>query len=184
MSRISLSFVSGNAGKVAEVTQILKGIDVKSVNIDLNEFQGEPEYIAQRKCEEAVAIIKGPVLVEDTSLCFNAFGGLPGPYIKWFLKKLTADGLPRMLADFPDKSAYALCVFAYSEGVDKPIHVFSGRCNGKIVAPKGPRNFGWDPIFLPDGYDQTYAEMDKDTKNQISHRGRALEALKKYFESQ
>ncbi len=46
------------------------------------------------------------------------------------------------------------------------------------MEPRGPRNFGWDPCFLPDGFDQTYAEMDMDTKNKISHRGRALEKLR------
>lgn len=55
-------------------------------------------------------------MVEDTSLCFNAYGGLPGPYIKWFLKNLGHEGLNKMLAGFEDKSAYAQCIFAYSPG--------------------------------------------------------------------
>ena len=55
-------------------------------------------------------------MVEDTSLCFNAYGGLPGPYIKWFLKNLGHDGLNRMLAGFDDKTAYAQCIFAYTSG--------------------------------------------------------------------
>ena len=60
--------------------------------------------------------VGGAVMVEDTSLCFNAYEGLPGPYIKWFLKALGHEGLPRMLAGFDDKSAYAQCIFAYSPG--------------------------------------------------------------------
>ena len=55
-------------------------------------------------------------MVEDTSLCFNACGGLPGPYIKWFLAKLGHDGLNRMLVGFDDKSAYAQCIFAFTPG--------------------------------------------------------------------
>lgn len=55
-------------------------------------------------------------MVEDTSLCFNAYGGLPGPYIKWFLQKLGHEGLNAMLAGFEDKSAYAQCIFAYTPG--------------------------------------------------------------------
>ena len=55
-------------------------------------------------------------MVEDTSLCYNAYGGLPGPYIKWFLKKLGHEGLVAMLAGFEDKSAYAQCIFAYTPG--------------------------------------------------------------------
>ena len=60
--------------------------------------------------------VGGAVMVEDTSLCFNAYEGLPGPYIKWFLKALGHEGLPKMLAGFDDKSAYAQCIFAYSPG--------------------------------------------------------------------
>lgn len=60
--------------------------------------------------------VGGAVMVEDTSLCFNAMGGLPGPYIKWFLAKLGHDGLNKMLAGFEDKSAYAQCVFAFTPG--------------------------------------------------------------------
>lgn len=55
-------------------------------------------------------------MVEDTSLCFNACGGLPGPYIKWFLAKLGHDGLNRMLVGFEDKTAYAQCIFAFTPG--------------------------------------------------------------------
>lgn len=62
--------------------------------------------------------------------------------------------------------------------------VFEGRTEGTIVnPPRGPRNFGWDPIFQPDGYTQTYAELDSSIKNTISHRGRALNKLKEYFET-
>ena len=65
---------------------------VISKDIDLPEYQEEPGEVAVKKCEEAANHIKGPVLVEDTCLCFNALGGLPGPYIKWFLKKLGPEG--------------------------------------------------------------------------------------------
>ena len=60
--------------------------------------------------------VGGAVMVEDTSLCFNAMGGLPGPYIKWFLQKLGHEGLNKMLAGFEDKTGYAQCIFAYSPG--------------------------------------------------------------------
>ena len=60
--------------------------------IDLPEYQGEPDSISIDKCKAAMEQIKGPVIVEDTCLCFNALGGLPGPYIKWFLEKLRPAG--------------------------------------------------------------------------------------------
>jgi inosine triphosphate pyrophosphatase len=70
---------------------------VDGVEIDLPEFQGEPEDIAIKKCEQAVREVDGPVIVEDTCLCFNALGGLPGPYVKWFLQTLKPEGLPKLL---------------------------------------------------------------------------------------
>jgi len=92
-----------------------------------------------------------------------------------------------MLVGFEDKTAYALCTFAYCSGsVDEEPVVFSGRTPGRIVparaAGDGPA-FGWDPIFEPEGYTQTYAEMEKTVKNSISHRGKALALVKAHLES-
>ncbi|KAK6740542.1 hypothetical protein RB195_008790 [Necator americanus] len=182
MSRATLTLVTGNAGKLAEVKAILSSYEVRSVNVDLDEYQGEPEYVAERKAKEAAERVEGPVLVEDTSLCFNALGGLPGVYVKWFLKKLGPSGLYQMLAGFDDKSAYAQCIFAFTEGKDKPVHIFKGKCPGHIVYPRGPPDFGWDPCFQPEGFLQTFAEMEKTTKNKISHRAKALELVKRFFE--
>lgn len=179
-----ITFVTGNKKKLEEFRAII-GDQVAatflSQKIDLPELQGEPHDIAKEKCRLAATQIQGPVITEDTCLCFNALHGLPGPYIKWFLEKLGHDGLNTLLTGFPDKTGYALCTFAYSEAPDKEPLIFEGRTNGKIVPAKGPNNFGWDPIFLPDGYDETYAEMSSDTKNSISHRYRALSKLKEYL---
>ena len=78
--------------------------------------QGEVEEISKEKCRMAAQQVEGPVMVEDTSLCFNAYKGLPGPYIKWFLGKMSREGLNKMLASFEDKSAYAQCTFAFTPG--------------------------------------------------------------------
>ncbi|RKP23734.1 inosine triphosphate pyrophosphatase [Syncephalis pseudoplumigaleata] len=181
----TLTFVTGNKNKLAEVRASLDGvIDVIAVDIDLPELQGEPGSIAEEKCRMAAQQVNGPVIIEDTCLCFNALDGLPGPYIKWFLKKLGHDGLNRMLAGFEDKSAYALCTFAYCRGPNEQPILFEGRCPGRIVPARGPPNFGWDPIFEPTGYNETFAEMALATKLDISHRSRALTALKQYFAGQ
>ena len=63
----------------------------------MDELQGEPEFLAERKAQTAVKIIGGPVIIEDVSLCFNSLKGLPGPYIKSFVEKLGRQGLCNLL---------------------------------------------------------------------------------------
>eukprot|EP00216_Chloropicon_sp_CCMP2111_P000957 CAMPEP_0198246052 /NCGR_PEP_ID=MMETSP1446-20131203/44395_1 /TAXON_ID=1461542 ORGANISM="Unidentified sp, Strain CCMP2111" /NCGR_SAMPLE_ID=MMETSP1446 /ASSEMBLY_ACC=CAM_ASM_001112 /LENGTH=196 /DNA_ID=CAMNT_0043930325 /DNA_START=11 /DNA_END=601 /DNA_ORIENTATION=+ len=179
-------FATGNQNKLKEVKAILGSegsfpYEIVALSIDLPELQGEPEDIAADKCRLAAEKVGGAVMVEDTCLCFNALKGLPGPYIKWFLTKLGHTGLNKLLDPYEDKSGYALCTFAYSTGPGSNPKVFQGKTDGKIVAARGPNDFGWDPVFQPDGFDQTYAELDKDVKNSISHRYKAVDALRAYL---
>lgn len=177
-----VTFVTGNAKKLEEVKAILgNSIPFQSLKLDLPELQGEPEEISKEKARMAAIQVDGPVLVEDTCLCFNALNGLPGPYIKWFLQKTGHEGLNNILKAYEDKSAYAMCVFSLALGPTIEPITFTGKTQGKIVPPRGPNDFGWDPIFQPEGYEQTYAEMPKEEKNKISHRSRALEKVKSHF---
>ncbi|KAJ6346947.1 hypothetical protein OIU76_003606 [Salix suchowensis] len=210
-----VTFVTGNAKKLEEVRAILgQAVPFQSLKLDLPELQGEPEEISKEKARLAAVEVKGPVLVEDTCLCFNALKGLPGPYIsyriaflflftlinfdqsfkmdlsititanklsKWFLQKIGHEGLNNLLMAYEDKSAYALCAFSFALGPDAEPITFLGKTLGKIVAARGPNDFGWDPIFQPEGYEQTYAEMPKDEKNKISHRSKALDLVKSHF---
>lgn len=77
-----VNFVTGNANKLREVKAILEpGIEVRSNPLDIEEAQGTIEEVTESKCRRAAEIVNGPVLVEDTALCFNALAGLPGPYM-------------------------------------------------------------------------------------------------------
>ncbi|KAJ8726177.1 hypothetical protein PYW07_000875 [Mythimna separata] len=186
MSQRTITFVTGNAKKLEELRAILGSnfpLEIISHKLDLPELQGEIDEVSIKKCQEAARRLKRPVLVEDTSLCFNALKGLPGPYIKWFLEKLEPEGLTKLLAGWEDKSAKAVCTFAYCAGncEDLDVKLFQGITSGKIVEPRGTRDFGWDCVFQPDGYSETYAELPKTEKNKISHRYRALEKFKTYF---
>ena len=183
-------FITSNAGKLAEVQRALSVVpstfEFVQANANIPEFQGEPRFEAEEKCLYASkAVHDGPVVVEDTSLCFNALGGLPGVYVKWFLEKTGRKGLVNMLAAYEDKTAYAQCIFALSAGPGFPVHCFVGQIHGKIVDPRGPQeSFGWDPVFEPDeGNGKTFAEMTKDEKNAISHRGKALKALCEFLKT-
>ena len=107
---------------------------------------------------------------------------MPGPYIKDFYKAMKNEGLYKLLEAFEDKSAVAQCIIAYidEEHKDKPL-LFPGRTPGCIVKPTGTKGFGWDPIFKPDGSDKSYATMEPEEKNKISHRFRAVTAFGEYL---
>jgi len=195
-SKPPITFVTGNKNKLEEVKQILLsrggggGVDsddlpfeIVNKKIDLPELQGDPTEIAAEKCRKAAETVKGACLTEDTSLCFNALNGMPGPFIKWFLDNCGHDGLNRMLDGFDDKSAYAQTVVAFTAGPGEEVHVFDGRTDGRIVPPRGSLEFGWDPIFEPDEGDggKTYAEMSKEDKNAISHRGRSFAKFRSFL---
>ncbi|RAL05661.1 non-canonical purine NTP pyrophosphatase [Aspergillus ibericus CBS 121593] len=175
-----LNFITGNKNKLAEVKAILGNlVDVENQAVDLPEIQGTIEDIAREKCRRAAEVIGGPVLTEDTALEFHALKGLPGPYIKSFLDALGHEGLNKLLDSFETRSAEAVCTFAFSSGPGSDPILFQGRTEGTIVRPRGPANFGWDPIFEYQG--KTYAEMDKEEKNRISHRYKALVSLQDWL---
>ncbi|KAK9471766.1 inosine triphosphate pyrophosphatase-like protein [Dipodascopsis tothii] len=179
----AITFVTGNANKLKEVQAIMADSPrpLTSQKIDLEEVQGTILEIAEVKCREAAKVVDGPVLVEDTALSFTAYKGLPGPYIKWFMEAVGHEGLNNMLANYEDKSAQAICTFAFCEGPGHDVKIFQGIQPGQIVPARGPVGFGWDPCFLPEGYSETYAEMDKALKNTISHRYQALMKLKAFL---
>ena len=167
--------------------EYFKDIQVKQLDIDLPELQGQPEDIVRGKLKLALEKSKdleGPVLVEDTSLCFNAYGGLPGPYIKYFLKAIKQEGLYKMACAFEDHSAYAQSIFGLQKDEKSEPHLFIGKTEGEIVSPRGQKNFGlsgWDPCFKPNCSTKTYAEMEEDEKNKINHRGKSIKALIDYL---
>lgn len=196
MSENTITFVTGNANKLKEVIAILSTSEsqngtskvgkysITNKSLDLDEVQGTIEEVTINKAKAAAKILDGPVLVEDTCLGFEAFNNLPGPYIKWFVKSIGLSGLVDMLYKFENKGANAICTFGYCEGPDAEVKLFQGITKGNIVDSRGPTDFGWDSVFEPEGFDQTYAEMDKKTKNTISHRFRALDKLRNFLTSQ
>ncbi|KAL2809491.1 inosine triphosphate pyrophosphatase-like protein [Aspergillus granulosus] len=179
----TLNFITGNKNKLAEVRAILGSvITVENQAVDVPEIQGTIEEIAKEKCRHAARAVGGPVLTEDTALEYHALKGLPGPYIKQFLEALGHEGLNKMLDSFETRAADAVCTFAFSQGPGFEPLIFQGRTEGTIVRPRGPANFGWDPIFEYEG--KTYAEMTKEEKNKISHRSRALAKLQQWLAEQ
>ncbi len=173
-------FITGNENKLREARQIL-GIDMVSEKLDLRELQAvDLEDVIEEKLKHGYEILKRPVMVEDTGLFFNALHGFPGALIKMLLDKVGREGVVKVLDGFEDKSGVAKCAIGFTED-GKGLKVFIGEVKGQIVEPRGESNFGWDPIFQPEGYDKTFAEMSAEEKNAISHRFKALKKFKDFL---
>ncbi len=173
-----LYFITGNKGKLLEVKSIIP--EVQSLDIDLPEIQElDAHKIIEEKLKEARKVHSGEFFCEDTSLYIECLNGLPGPLIKWFLQALGTKGIYELVKNNKNHKAVAKTVIGYTNG--KEIQFFEGEAVGEIVAPRGETNFGWDPLFQPDGHTKTFAEMDAEEKNRLSMRRKALEKLKGYL---
>ena len=178
-------FVTGNAHKVAEVARITGG-EVRSVAIDLPEIQSlDLREVLSAKAAEAFRRLQSPVVVEDVSLEIRAFGGFPGPLVKWMLEALGAEGLARAAraadrdAGWPDDTLGAVTARCGLLYLDEGGEVFAeGVVEGHLIAPpRGDRGFGFDPIFQPLGSPHTFAEFSDAHKDLTGHRGLAWRAL-------
>lgn len=181
-----LTFITGNSGKLAEVQAILPFIEGKK--LELLEIQDvDINKIVAAKLQAAMAQCEGSVIVDDTALyleCLaskNGQEGLPGPLVKWFLQTVTNEGMADIAQKLNKTRARACSIIGYSDG-NGNTKFFEGSVVGTIVHPQGTQGFGWDHIFVPDGYDQTFARMGMEKKNQISPRALAVQKLKSFLE--
>jgi non-canonical purine NTP pyrophosphatase (RdgB/HAM1 family) len=171
-------FITGNKGKFEEMRTVLPELEMR--DIDLPEIQSsDAQEIIRAKLHVAFDHCRGAFIVEDTSLYFDALGGLPGPLIKWFLKAIGTQGLVDLAEKMGNPRAVAKTIIGYVKNQDE-IFFFEGIVPGRIVAPRGT-GFGWDLIFVPDGHERTFGEMSKDEKNAISMRRLAAEKLKEFI---
>lgn len=170
-------FATKNENKLREVNDIL-GYSLEQINIDLFEPQGiNVEDIVKEKAKDAFRKVGKIVLVEDTSLEFLAWNGLPGALIKWFLGTVGNEGILNMLKNEINRKAIAKTAVGFFDGGQA--HIFVGILSGTISEKiRGNSGFGWDSIFIPDGYNKSFAEMTSIEKNSISMRKLALERMK------
>ncbi len=177
---MKIYFITGNKNKLKEAQEIIPYIEGLSAN--LTEIQSlDSDEIIKHKLEEAKKLFPNKnLIVDDTSLYFECLNyKLPGPFIKFFLEVLKLDGLFNLVNYYKNNKAFVKCSIGLF--IDGKIEFFQSVVKGQIVQSRGETNFGWDPIFLPEGYDITYAEMENE-KNKISHRKLVLEQLKIYLE--
>jgi non-canonical purine NTP pyrophosphatase (RdgB/HAM1 family) len=172
-------FITGNKNKFAEVQAALPQLE--QLDIDLPEIQElDAKEIIKAKLLEALKHQTGELIVEDTSLYFDCLHGFPGPLIKWFRKTVGNQGLADLVTKFGNNRAQAKTIIGYARNAEE-IYFFEGVVQGQIVSPSGNSDFGWDPIFLPDGYDKTFAELSAEEKNKISMRRLAVNQLKEFL---
>lgn len=152
-------FITGNQSKADYLAKYL-GHPVPHKKVDQDEIQSlDLREIVAYKAKQAFAALQTPVLVTDVSLEFAALGKLPGAFIKFFLQEMPAQNICQ-LVDGKDRSATARSVFGYYDG--QHLEFFEGSLAGTIAEkPAGSGGFGWDEIFIPEGYTITRAEMDE-----------------------
>lgn len=181
MHSVGLNFITGSKSKFAEVQKIIPYI--QHIDLDLPEIQEiDPKKIIAAKLTVAYNYKKIPCMVEDTSLYFSAFNGLPGPLIKWFIKTIGLKGLFKFISTVKNRNAVAKTVIGYATSPDD-MYYFEGEVKGTVVKPRGPNGFGWDALFLPDGSKKTFGEMDLEEKMKYSMREIAAKKLLKHIQA-
>ncbi len=188
-----LVIASNNQGKIREIKSMIDGLSLLSLkDIGFDQEIPEPfhtfEENALTKAQTIYQCCEKNVFADDSGICANVLNGEPGVFSARFAGLPSDDekNLQKLLAELNDKddrSAYykaVICLIWNGEP-----YFFEGVCNGTIIEEKrGNGGFGYDPVFVPDGYDQTFAELPLDIKNTISHRGKAVRAMVAFLKEQ
>ncbi|MCE4628478.1 MAG: XTP/dITP diphosphatase [Desulfurococcales archaeon] len=176
--------MTSNKNKVDEILSIISGspLEIYWLNIEKLEIQSSSlEEISLYAARHAFEIARKPLVVDDSGLFVEALNGFPGPYSSYVYKTLGIKGILKLLENEGNRRA---CFRTSAALILPPLEkVFTGETCGTITySPRGSGGFGFDPIFVPDGENRTYAEMSVEEKNIISHRGKAFKALTDYVE--
>lgn len=182
-----LVFATNNLHKLEEIRKITTdSIQIVSLkdcgfNSDIEETKDSLEGNAKLKAETVFMATGHPCFADDTGLFVNALDGAPGIYSARFAGENAKDQdnvqhLLKKLEGVADRSAHFKTVISLV--TEKENYLFSGEIHGTITEqPIGENGFGYDPVFIPEGFDQTFAQLDSSIKNKISHRAKATAAL-------
>ena len=190
-----LIVASSNKGKIREIQEIL-GSEYNVVGCNDAGFTGDIEETGKTFYEnaliKAMTVAKKlgvPVISDDSGLCVNALSGEPGLFSARYspegTDKSNRELLLSNMKNITDRSAEFVCTMVYYDPADGKTFTATGKTDGEILyAPQGENGFGYDPIFLPDGYDQTFGEMPQELKNRISHRAAAFKMALNFVEDE
>jgi len=173
-----------NAHKLREIGEILPGFEIAADDPDAEETEETFEGNALIKVRAIAARHRGAwCMADDSGLEVNALGGAPGVRSARYAGEPSSTPannalLLRNLEGVANRTARFVCAVALVDPEGRE-HVVRGECPGRIAtAPSGAAGFGYDPLFVPDGFDRSFADLGEAEKNRISHRGRALAAVK------
>ncbi len=186
MNKLKLVFATNNQNKLKEVQAMLTNFEIVSL-AEINCFDDIPEIA---KTLEGNAILKANFITnkydlncfaDDTGLEVEALNNEPGVYSARYAGKENnaEENLKKLLIELGDNSnRKAQFRTAITLNINKKQYTFEGICKGTILKEKqGEKGFGYDPIFMPDGFNKSFAEMNVNEKSSISHRGKAIEKL-------
>ncbi|MFZ0843986.1 MAG: RdgB/HAM1 family non-canonical purine NTP pyrophosphatase [Nitrosotalea sp.] len=175
----SIFFASSNKNKFEEAKSITSkfGLKIKFLKSTLQEIQADDmKEIARHKAMEAFSICSKPVIVEDDGLFIKSLNGFPGPYSSFVSNTIGNKGILRLVSKPRDASFRS--IIAYCER-DAIVHLFSADVKGTISQKEQGLKWGFDPIFIPQGRNQSYSQLVD--KNQISHRYLALKKFANWY---
>lgn len=175
----TVTFITGNQAKADYLAKYL-GYPVEHKKVDQDEIQSlDLREIVEHKVRQAYNVLHEPVLVEDVAFEFSALGKLPGTFIKFFLQEMSETDICN-LVESKDRTAIAKCVFGYYDG--QRLELFEGSLTGKVAEkPAGDGGFGWDRLFIPNGYEITRAEMNEADDRTTYLKIKPLEAVKQFL---
>lgn len=185
-------FATNNPNKLKEIRAVLSNVEVLSladINID-TDIPEDHETLQENALQKAQFIhdrCKLPCFADDTGLEVDALNGRPGVFSARYAgpQCSSEDNMDLLLKEMDgckNRSAQFRTVIAFIDGKDS--HYFEGHVKGGILhEKKGAKGFGYDPLFMPEGYDISFAEMSQEEKNRISHRGIAVKKFSEWLNS-
>jgi XTP/dITP diphosphohydrolase len=183
MSRDRLVLVTQNQHKLKELKPLFKKYNVTfdTTSLEKYEIRSESiEEIAREAARIAYETIQKPVVVDDTGFFVASLNGFPGSYAGIVLNFIGFDGILRLMTDKAERASVFKTAVGYFDG--QHLESFVGTMSGSVARESaGVGGFGYDPIFIPDGFTKTYAELTLNEKVSISHRTKAFEEFLRWY---
>ena len=178
---MKIHLITSNKGKVEELSAMLKplGHETEQTDLQCPELQANnlEEVILHGLDWLKEAVAGENVLIDDAGIFIEALKGFPGVYSRYTYDTIGLEGILQLMKGVKNRRTTFKCVLGFLQNNGKQ-YILTGETHGILTKKKkGEQGFGYDPIFIPEGEEKTFAELDMNRKNKISHRGKALEKL-------